>query len=52
MAFTAGLLVGTYTTFKKGEVIYIADTAIFSGLIKVRRKGETQEYWTRIQIVM
>lgn len=50
-ALTADLLVGTCTTFKNGEVIYITDTAIFSGLVKVRRKGETQEYWTNIEAV-
>lgn len=50
-ALTAGLLAGTCTTFKNGEVVYITDTAIFSGLVKVRRKGETQEYWTNIEAV-
>ena len=50
-ALTTGLLVGTCTAFKNGEVVYIADTAIFSGLVKVRRKGETQEYWTNIEAV-
>jgi hypothetical protein len=50
-ALTAGLLAGTCTSFKNGEVVYTTDTAIFSGLIKVRRRGETQEYWTNMEAV-
>lgn len=54
-ALAAGLLVGTCTIFKNGEVVYITDKAILSGnvvLVKVRRKGETQEYWANIKAVM
>jgi hypothetical protein len=47
----AGLLAGTCTMFKSGEEVYLADTAIFSGLVKVRRKGEMQEYWTNMEAV-
>jgi hypothetical protein len=47
----AGLLSGVCTMFKEGEEVYLADTAIFSGLVKVRRKGETQEYWTNLEAV-
>ena len=50
-ALSAGILMGTCTTFKNGEVVFIADTAILSGLVKVRRKGETREYWTNIEAV-
>ena len=50
-ALSAGLLIGTCTIFKTGEVVYIADTAILSGIIKVRRKGETKEYWTNMEAV-
>ncbi len=46
---TAGLLTGETTMFKNGEEVLLADTAIFSGMIKVRRKGDTQEYWTNIE---
>jgi hypothetical protein len=48
-ALTAGLLTGACTPFKNGEVVYITDVAFFSGNIKVRRKGETKEYWTVIE---
>jgi tetratricopeptide (TPR) repeat protein len=50
-ALIAGLHNGTCTMFKNGEVVYIADTAIFSGGVKVRRKGETQEYWTNLEAI-
>jgi hypothetical protein len=47
----AGLLAGTCTMLKAGESVYITDTAIFSGLVEVRRKGETQEFWTNLEAV-
>jgi len=47
----AGLAAGTCTVFEKGESVYVVETAVFSGLVKVRRKGETQEYWTNIEAV-
>jgi hypothetical protein len=50
-ALAAGILAGTCTMFKDGEVVYITDTAIFSGLVKVRRKGELQEFWTNIEAI-
>lgn len=50
-ALTAGLLLGECIMFKNGEVVFIVDTAIFSGLVKVRRKGELVEYWTNIEAV-
>jgi hypothetical protein len=46
-----GMLAGTCTMFKAGEAVYITDTAIFSGLVEVRWKGETQEYWTNLEAV-
>jgi len=50
-ALAAGILTGTCTWLKNGEIVYITDTAIFSGLVKVRRKGELQEFWTNIEAV-
>ena len=47
----AGLLAGTLTEFNQGERVFVADTAILSGLVKVRRQGETVEYWTNIEAV-
>jgi hypothetical protein len=48
---TAGVLTGACVMFKAGEPVFIADTAIFSGLVKVRRKGSTSEYWTNLEAV-
>ncbi len=50
-ALAAGVVAGNCTLFKNGEAVYTVDTAIFSGLVKVRRKGETQEYWTNLEAV-
>ena len=50
-ALTAGLLSGACTLFRDGEIVYITDTAVLSGLVKVRRKGETEEYWTNIEAI-
>jgi len=47
----AGILAGSCTMFNAGESVYITDTAIFSGLVEVRRKGETREYWTHLEAV-
>ena len=45
----AGLVSEACTKFAAGEEVFIADTAIFSGLVKVRRKGEMAEYWTNLE---
>jgi hypothetical protein len=50
-ALAAGILAGTCTMFRDGDEVYVADTAIMSGLIKVRRKGQTEEYWTNLEAV-
>ena len=50
-ALAAGVLTGICTLFKKGEVVYVTDATIFSGLVKVRRKGQLQEFWTYIEAV-
>lgn len=47
----AGMLRGECVMFKGGEEVFITDTAIFSGLVKVRRRGDVSEYWTNIEAV-
>jgi len=42
---TAGVLTGQYRIFTKGEIVYVTDTAILSGLAEVRPEGSTIEYW-------
>lgn len=41
---TAGHALGVCTAFKEGEPIYIAESGILK--VKVRRPGQTAEYWT------
>src|SRR6267142_3962590 len=43
---TDGLLLGQCTLFKSGEEVFLVDTAFFPGIIKLRRTGDTVEYWT------
>lgn len=47
----AGLVIGECTLFRKGEEVFIVDTKIFSGLVKVRRKGAIEGYWTVLEAV-
>ena len=51
-ALNAGILYGECTIFFSGEQVYLTDTAIFSGLVKIRRKGETQDFWTYAEAVV
>jgi DNA uptake protein ComE-like DNA-binding protein len=50
-ALTLGLMTGVCTLFEDGEIVYITDTAIFSGLVKVRRQGEFKEYWITLESI-
>ena len=54
-AFKKGLVAGIVskicTLFEKGESVLVVDTAIFSGLVKLRRKGEIKEYWTVLEAI-
>lgn len=47
----AGMLAGQCIMFKTGEEVHIVDTAIFSGMVKVRKRGSISEYWTNIEAV-
>ena len=37
---------GACVMFEAGESVFITDTTILGGLVKVRREGELAEYWT------
>ena len=45
-AATTYILEGKCVLFDEGERVYLVDTALFSGLVKLRRPGETVSYWT------
>jgi hypothetical protein len=46
-----GVSAGQCTMFKNGEAVHIANTALLSGLVKVRRVGDLQEFWTNLEAV-
>ena len=48
-AMTAGLMTGDCTMFEDRETVYLEDTAIWSGMIQVRRPGERLKYWTNLE---
>lgn len=48
---SAGISTGLCTVFHSGEAVFLSDTAVFSGLVKLRRKGESLEYWTAMEAV-
>ena len=45
-AFRQVMLSGDCVVLAKNETVYILERAFFSGLVKVRRRGELVEYWT------
>lgn len=50
-ALMAGVLLGQCIFFEKGEEVVVMDTRIFSGRVKVHRKGKIEEYWTVFEAV-
>lgn len=40
---------GSATVLDSGQKVHLVDTAIFSGLVKVRVQGDTREYWIPIE---
>jgi hypothetical protein len=48
---TLKLLSGECTFFSVGESVDVTDTAIFSGMIQIRRRGEIKEFWTNFEYV-
>lgn len=48
-ALVAGVLTGQCVMFKAGTPVILEDTALFSGLMQVRIRGETVSYWTSIE---
>jgi hypothetical protein len=45
-AFDEGLIEGTVVAFKNREPVYVEDAPFLSGMVELRRSGETQTYWT------
>jgi zinc ribbon protein len=49
-AFEDGLINGDCTSFKRGEPVFVEETSIL-GVVKVRRQGQTQEFWTNTEAI-
>ena len=43
------LMSGQCIRFRAGQVVQIEDTALFSGMIKLRPAGSTEGYWTNVE---
>lgn len=50
-ALAVGLMSQACVKFAPNERVFVTDTAIFSGLVRVRREGENREYWTNLEAV-
>ena len=48
---TEGLATGDCVEFESGETVYVSDVSVMSAAVKVRREGESQEYWAAIECV-
>lgn len=44
-ALYEGLSNGTMDIFNVGDEVYVSDIGVFSGMLTVRRKGDTTKYW-------
>ena len=50
-ALQAGTTAGECAQFAPGEKVFLDDTALFSGLVKIRKPGETVAYWTIMEAI-
>lgn len=48
---TAALEINECVRFKIGDTVFIEDTSIFSGSVKVRPQGELNGYWVPIEAI-
>ena len=46
-----GIALGECVFFEEGDEVFIVDTSLFSGLVKVRKHGSVLELWTVIEAV-
>lgn len=50
-ALSAGIDAQDCITLDRGDEVYLADTAVLSGLSKVRKAGQTAAYWVAFEAV-
>lgn len=46
-----GAASGAIVKLTPGEEVFVEDTAMLAGLVKIRRKGETSGWWTNFEAV-
>lgn len=50
-AVAQDVMLGTAIIFQKGQSVYLEDTAMWEGMIKVRLQGEATGYWTAMEAI-
>lgn len=50
-AVNLGIAIGQCARFTEGETVFVTDTAIFSGLVRVRKPEGIAEYWVPLDAV-
>jgi hypothetical protein len=50
-ALTDAWATGECVQFKKGNVVFLSEVDVFGGMRKIRREGETLEYWTKSEVI-
>ena len=48
---SAGIRTGRCTVFKEGESVVVTETTVIAGVTKIRRAGDTTEYWVHREAV-
>ncbi|MDP9990411.1 hypothetical protein J2W28_000206 [Variovorax boronicumulans] len=50
-ALGGSIITGQCVIFKRGDLVFIDDTAMFSGLVRLRPKGQVLAYWTAMETI-
>lgn len=50
-ALAGSVITGQCVIFERGTVVFIDDTAILSGLVRIRPKGQVSAYWTAMETI-
>ncbi|NPT62534.1 hypothetical protein GNZ13_50645 [Paraburkholderia sp. 5N] len=50
-AATSAMAAGECTMFRGGETVCLVGVKMFGGVVKVRRDGDVDEYWTNMEAV-
>ena len=50
-ALGGSIITGQCIVFKRGDVVFVDDTALFSGLVRLRPQGQIRTYWTAMETI-